>query len=140
MQSLVSCSGHTVKKIGSVKVNQKMGGGLDATNALLQAASEKGYKELVSVISGYTYGGYSDWFIPNDDEIDSIGYWLEWSGSSSSVSESRRELSYLLTFEGAISLREGAYHGSAYTNFNMADFKGYWDIPQADCILFIRAF
>ena len=138
--SLVSTSGHTVKKIGSVKVSQKMGGGLAATNTLIEAAAAAGYSDVVSLIAGYSYGGYSDWYIPNDDEIDSIGYWLDWSSSSSRSVSNRDNLAYLFTFEGAISLRESAFQGSQYTTFNVADFKGYFDLPKADCILFIRAF
>ena len=137
---LLDTSGHTVKKIGGQKVNQKMGGGLEATNMLLEAAAQAELKDVVSLISGYSYGGFSDWYIPNDDEIDAIGYWLDWSGSSSRSVEGRNELAYLFTFEGAISLRDRAYQGAQYTTFNVADFKGYWDIPKADCILFIRAF
>ena len=138
--SLVSTSGHTIKKIGNAKVSQKIGGGLEATNMLIEAAAAAGYSDVVSLIAGYSYGGYSDWYIPNDDEIDSIGYWLDWSGSSSRSVANRDNLAYLFTFEGAISLRESAYQGSQYTTFNVADFKGYYDIPKADCILFIRAF
>ena len=138
--SLVSTSGHTIKKIGNAKVSQKMGGGLEATNMLIEAAAAAGYSDVVSLIAGYSYGGYSDWYIPNDDEIDSIGYWLDWSGSSSRSVANRDNLAYLFTFEGAISLRDSAYQGSQYTTFNVADFKGYYDIPKADCILFIRAF
>ena len=138
--SLVSTSGHTIKKIGNAKVSQKIGGGLEATNMLIEAAAAAGYSDVVSLIAGYSYGGYSDWYIPNDDEIDSIGYWLDWSGSSSRSVSNRDNLAYLFTFEGAISLRDSAYQGSQYTTFNVADFKGYYDIPKADCILFIRAF
>lgn len=138
--SLVSTSGHTIKKIGNAKVSQKIGGGLEATNMLIEAAAAAGYSDVVSLIAGYSYGGYNDWYIPNDDEIDSIGYWLDWSGSSSRSVANRDNLAYLFTFEGAISLRESAYQGSQYTTFNVADFKGYYDIPKADCILFIRAF
>lgn len=138
--SLVSTSGHTIKKIGNAKVSQKIGGGLEATNMLIEAAADAGYSDVVSLIAGYSYGGYSDWYIPNDDEIDSIGYWLDWSSSSSRSVANRDNLAYLFTFEGAISLRDSAYQGSQYTTFNVADFKGYYDIPKADCILFIRAF
>ena len=137
---LLDTSGHTVKKIDGQKVNQKMGGGLEATNMLLEAAAQAGLKDVVSLISGYSYGGFSDWYIPNDDEIDAIGYWLDYSSSSSRSVEGRNSLYYLFTFEGAISLAIGAYQSSSYTNWNVADFKGYWDISEADCILFIRAF
>ena len=97
-------------------------------------------KDVVSLISGYSYGGFSDWYIPNDDEIDAIGYWLDWSSSSSRSVEGRNSLYYLFTFEGAISLASSAYQSSSYTTWNVADFKGYYDISKADCILFIRAF
>ena len=139
LASMLQTSGHTVKKIGSFKVNNKWGGGFGATNEILRQASEKGYSDIVNLISGYSYGGFSDWYIPGDDEIDSIGYWFDW-GSAESAVDGREELAYLFTWEGAISLRYQAYQGSQYTSFNLADFKGYWDIPRADCILFVRAF
>lgn len=139
LASMVSASGHTLKKIGSTRISNKWGGGFYATNELMKQAAEKGYKNIVSKISSYSYGGFNDWYIPGDDEIDSIGYWLDWSTSSSVIS-GRNELHYLFTWEGAISLAESAYQGSQYTSWNIVDWKGYWDIDKANCILFVRAF
>ena len=138
IMSVISYSGHTVKKIGNTKISQKLGDGLKNTNILLSKAAENGWSDIISLVSGYSYGGFNDWYIPTDDDIDAVGYWLDWSGTSK-VS-GRDWLCYLFTWEGAISLRDGAYSNSQYTSLNMADFKGYFDPPKSDCILFVRSF
>ena len=131
-----------IDSIAGIKVNQSLGYGWEATNNLLAAAESAGYGLSLAPVLNCTYGGYSDWYIPNDEEQKLLSKFIYHKAIYHLKRKS--DVNYIFTFGGTKSYDRDSWT-SGFTEFDapfsgVGSYDGHYSPHRYEAFMLIRLF
>ncbi len=125
-----------VENIHGVKIKSDIGNGLTFTNALYAYINFTKEDDLFSNITGYSYGGYSDWFLMGEDEICELARTLNETPAARSITG----VCVLSAFGGARMFSTSQVGGTNYIYKGWSFAISPHDLYYADAALYVRFF